>query len=244
MPLGRSACSAALLHKSVRVWLWQDIPPVRCAAPGQTRKEGFVMKLVLASGSPRRSELLRAAGYEFEVCPSGANEDIAPVPPRLYTQALAEKKAAEVLARAGGGRVVVGADTVVFVGGRILGKPLDGADAVRMLELLSGRAHEVFTGVSVAAPDGTETFCERTVVQFFPLNRGMIARYVATGQPLDKAGAYGIQGPGSLLVERIEGDYYNVMGLPIGRLSRILETKFGILPVPRGAADANNLQNQ
>lgn len=196
------------------------------------------MKLVLASGSPRRSELLRAAGYDFDVVPSGAGEDIAPLPPRPYTRALAEKKAAEVLRRVGGGRVVVGADTVVFVGGRILGKPLDGTDAVRMLELLSGREHEVFTGVAVVSEGTAETFCERTVVRFFPLTRALIAHYVATGEPLDKAGAYGIQGPGSLLVQGIEGDYYNVMGLPVGRLARMLQTKYGILPSAR-----NYLQN-
>ena len=119
---------------------------------------------------------------------------------------------------------VIGADTVVSIDGEILGKPHDEADAWRMLELLSGRTHSVFTGVAVISNGKLTTFAEETRVTFFPLDDREIARYIAAGEPFDKAGAYGIQGAGALLVKGIEGDYYNVMGLPAGRLYRLLKS--------------------
>ena len=119
---------------------------------------------------------------------------------------------------------VIGADTVVSIDGEILGKPHDEADAWRMLELLSGRTHSVFTGVAVISNGKLTTFAEETRVTFFTLDDREIARYIAAGEPFDKAGAYGIQGAGALLVKGIEGDYYNVMGLPAGRLYRLLKS--------------------
>ena len=118
--------------------------------------------------------------------------------------------------------IVIGADTVVAVDGKILGKPKDKADAKCMLRLLSGKTHSVFSGVTVIKNKTAHTFCEETKVTFFPLSDDEIESYVNTGEPLDKAGAYGIQGKGALLVEKIDGDYYNVVGLPIGKLNRLL----------------------
>lgn len=187
------------------------------------------MGLILASGSPRRNEILRTAGYAFEIVPSGADENIAPCAPGDYAAALAEKKAREVLARRPGD-VVLGADTVVHLDGRILGKPRDEAQAEQMLAMLSGRVHEVYTGVSVVSQNAHESFYERTAVRFFSLTREEILAYVQTGEPMDKAGAYGIQGRGALLVEGIDGDFFNVMGLPVARLARVLEKRFHIRP--------------
>ncbi|HEX3026603.1 MAG TPA: Maf family protein [Clostridia bacterium] len=190
------------------------------------------MKLILASSSPRREEILRNAGYEFEVIPSRVDENLPePLPPEETVTRLAVLKAGEIFSQYPDA-VVLGADTVVSVGGKILGKPKDEQDAAGMLEKLSGRTHEVFSGVALMADGRRESFAEKSQVCFYPLGQELIKRYTATGEPLDKAGAYGIQGFGSLLVREITGDYYNVMGLPVARLGRALEN-FGITPLWR-----------
>ncbi len=191
--------------------------------------------LVLASGSPRRAELLRVAGIPFAVAPAPEVEHahaalVAPLraDPARYAAALAEAKAGAVAARCPG-RLVLGADTVVVLDGELLEKPDDAAHAERMLARLQGRAHLVHTAIALlggrAAPRvvGTET----TRVEFLPLDAGAIRRYVATGEPLDKAGAYGIQGYGALMVRRVEGCYFNVMGLPLARLGSALREALG-----------------
>lgn len=179
--------------------------------------------LILASRSPRRKELLALVTDQFIVRPA-EGEEIAD--PRLsaarFVTALSEAKAREISANAPSD-AVIGADTVVSFGKEILGKPRDTADAIRMLTLLSGKTHSVFTGVTVIANGNARSFTEETRVTFFPLTDGEIKRYAESGEPLDKAGAYGIQGAGALLVRGIEGDYYNVMGLPVGRLYRLLK---------------------
>lgn len=171
--------------------------------------------LILASRSPRRAELLAAAGFTFEVLAVDVDETPrVGESPRDYVERLAVEKAQAVAARRPG-EVVLGADTTVVVDGRILEKPRDAADAAAMLRALSGRAHEVLTGVAVVAPGRTRTGVESTLVWFDPLSDEEIARYVASGEPLDKAGAYGIQGLASRFIPRIEGSYTNVVGLPV-----------------------------
>lgn len=178
--------------------------------------------LILASRSPRRKELLSLLTEDFTVRPAEGEENADPrLSPDRYVTALSEAKAREI-ARSAPNAPVLGADTVVAFGGEILGKPRDRADAVRMLSLLSGNTHSVYTGVTVLVNGEAHSFAEETRVTFFPLTAEEIERYTDSGEPFDKAGAYGIQGKGALLVERIEGDYYNVMGLPVGRLSRLL----------------------
>jgi septum formation protein len=179
------------------------------------------LPLVLASSSPRRAELLRRAGYEFTAAPADLDE--TPYPgeaPDVYVRRLAVEKAAAVDAAHPGG-VVLGADTTVVVDGEILGKPADAADAVAMLTRLQGRAHEVLTGVAVVGPAGVESAVARTEVWFAAMTPEEIASYVATGEPMDKAGAYGIQGPASCYVTRIDGSHPNVMGLPVDVVHRL-----------------------
>lgn len=172
--------------------------------------------LVLASASPRRSEILRGAGIEFSVRPAHVDEAVREgEPARDYARRLAEAKARSVHRR---GETVLGADTVVVLDGALLGKPADEADARRMLRMLSGREHEVLTGICLLSDRETLTAVESTKVKFLELGDGEIDAYVATGEPLDKAGAYGIQGAASKFIERIEGCYFNVVGLPIARV--------------------------
>ena len=180
--------------------------------------------LILASMSPRRKELMSRICGCFEVVPSRITERAAGnLTPSEYVSSLADEKASEVA-----GRFphcwVVGADTAVAVGGRILGKPKGDAEAADMLRMLSGRAHSVFTGVALIAPDGRKTVCcEETRVFFRTLTEADIKAYVLLGECGDKAGAYAIQGAGALLAERIEGCYFNVVGLPLARLSAMFE---------------------
>ncbi|HIS79046.1 MAG TPA: septum formation protein Maf [Candidatus Caccousia stercoris] len=185
--------------------------------------------LYLASASPRRKELLTLAGYSFTVLPANADET-APLglSPRETAGLLARRKAEavqalpEFSALQKPGDVILAADTVVDLGGKILGKPKDREDAKRTLLSLSGRRHSVHTGFCVLA--GAKKMCgvESTAVEFYPLTQEEIETYLDTGEPMDKAGAYGIQGRGALFVRRISGDYYTVVGLPIARVDRIL----------------------
>ena len=177
-------------------------------------------KIILASASPRRRELLAQAGFEFEVVTSDVDEVIDPsLTPEKLVMSLARQKAQAVAADYSG-CAVIGVDTVVVLDSRVLGKPTDEADAVRMLESLSGRTHEVYTGVCIAFGGETHSFFECTRVKFCELDGEQIKAYVATGEPMDKAGAYGIQGKGCVLVEGIEGDYFNVVGFPVSRFCR------------------------
>jgi septum formation protein len=176
------------------------------------------MRLILASASPRRQELLRTAGFEVEVRPSFIEEVVRPgESPEDFARRAATDKALGVAAAAPPDALVLGADTVVVAGGEILGKPADAADATRMLRALSGATHRVITGVClVSAPDRVEAVrSETTLVTFRQLDEKETADYVASGEPFDKAGAYGIQGLASKFVTRLEGCYFNVVGLPV-----------------------------
>ncbi len=177
------------------------------------------MRVVLASGSPRRRELLADAGLSFEVMVSPADEiHDAAIPLEELCERNAELKAAAVAAREPGA-AVIGADTLVWIDGTPLGKPRDMAEARGMLRLLAGRTHTVCTGVCVVFPGGrAERFHELTRVRFRPLDEARITEYFEKANPLDKAGAYGIQENGELLVEGIEGAYDNVMGLPVAKV--------------------------
>ncbi len=176
--------------------------------------------LILASASPRRRELLRRAGLRFRVRPSHADETALPgETPRRHVRRLAQEKARAVWRP---GEYVLGADTIVVIDNRILGKPRDARDAARMLRLLSGRSHRVLTGVCLLTPAGARTEVAETRVWFRRLTRREIAEYVASGEPLDKAGAYAIQGLASRFVERIDGCYANVVGLPVARVYGLL----------------------
>ena len=180
------------------------------------------MDIVLASGSPRRKELLGTLGLEFSVVPAN-DEEIAPegAGPAETVMVLSRAKAAEV-AKSYPESLVIAADTVVWAEDRILGKPKSEAEAKAMLHMLSDNTHEVYTGVTLMLGDKEVVGAECTKVFFRRLTDAEIDRYVATGEPMDKAGAYGIQGKGRLLVRGIEGDFYTVMGLPISRLYREL----------------------
>ncbi|MEQ2439863.1 Maf family protein [Solibaculum intestinale] len=181
------------------------------------------MALILASASPRRRELLERAGLSFACIPARGEEIIQKgTRPEQAALTLAQQKALEV-AKARPLDTVIGADTIVVLDGMIMGKPRDEADAVRMLTLLSGREHLVLTGVCVVNKGHAHSFVQQTKVKFYPLAPAKIRAYVRTGEPMDKAGAYGIQEKGMALVEGIEGDFFNVMGLPIARLLRLLE---------------------
>lgn len=178
--------------------------------------------LVLASRSPRRAELLRRLGLEFEIVPATIDESyVDHEMPATHAERLAREKALAV-GESRPGALVLGSDTIVIIDSDVLGKPRSEAEAMEMLQRLSGREHEVFTGVAVVAESGTYSAVERVRVRFRRLDRAERAAYVATGEPFDKAGAYGIQGYGSALVETITGDYFAVMGLPIVQTLRLL----------------------
>jgi septum formation protein len=186
------------------------------------------MNLILASASPRRAEILRNAGFEFTVMPADADESqLSGEAPGAYVRRLAETKARVIrdsVASSASAGFVIGADTAVVVGNELLAKPLDAVDARRMLKLLSGRTHEVLTGIAVAPlPSGAiATEVETTRVTFLRLSENEIEQYIATGEPFDKAGGYGIQGLAGKFISRIEGCYFNVMGLPVSRLWQML----------------------
>ncbi len=173
-------------------------------------------KLVLASGSPRRAEILERAGWPHEIIVAGIDETVLPnEDAAAYVQRLARSKAEAVASRLEEG-LVLGADTTVVVANQILGQPVDEADARRMLRLLNGKWHDVLTGVAVVRVGGeTRVGYQTTRVRFAEMSEHEIDWYVATGEPFGKAGAYGIQGKASLFIEEIEGDYFNIMGLPI-----------------------------
>lgn len=185
-------------------------------------------EVILASASPRRRELLGQIGINFRIQVSEVEERIGAVGPDEAVRELSAQKAEAVMAQLAQkeGSLVIGADTVVSCDGVILGKPVDAEDAKRMLRLLSGRSHEVYTGVTLLHGENREryTFAERTVVHFAPMTEEEISDYVATGDPMDKAGAYGIQGICARYITGIEGDYNNVVGLPVGRLYQELKT--------------------
>ena len=183
------------------------------------------MKLILASASPRRAELLRDAGMPFIVISSAVDETPFPgEPPQDHVLRLANAKAELVAARAIGPAIVIAADTIVLLEGHILGKPRSSDDARHMLEKLSGRTHSVLTGVAlIRLPDAeSRTFVETTQVHFARLSSEEISRYLATGEPHDKAGAYAIQGRAGRYILRIEGCFFNVVGLPLARLQHAL----------------------
>lgn len=180
-------------------------------------------KIILASGSPRRRELLEKAGVSFEVRPGSGEEKITRKKPELIVQELSLAKAMSAAKESEEeGTVVIGADTIVVHQGRILGKPSSPEDSVRTLMELQGDTHQVYTGVAVLVrkKNGWQTlnFAERTDVTFYPISREEIVSYVKTGEPADKAGSYGIQGEFGIYVKEIHGDYFNVVGLPIPRL--------------------------
>lgn len=176
--------------------------------------------IVLASSSPRRIELLNTAGLDFQVCPAQGEEYLDPaLLPEEAAVEVARAKALEIAARYPED-CVIGADTIVVAGGEILGKPKDKAHAAEMLRALSGRTHVVLTGVCLLKGGEERCFCQSTEVEFYPLTDDEIDAYVDSGEPMDKAGAYGIQGLGCVLVKGIRGDYFNVMGFPVARVVR------------------------
>jgi septum formation protein len=183
-----------------------------------------VKPLILASNSPRRKDLLRQIGVDFSIDPADVDESVLPnESPEGYAVRVALEKARVSAARAGAG-IVIAADTIVVLNDEILGKPVNAEDAERMLTLLSGKAHSVITGLAVmdAATGRALTRTSLTRVWFRSLSQQEIASYVATGEPLDKAGAYGIQERGAVFVERIDGCYFNVVGLPLSLLMGLL----------------------
>ena len=188
------------------------------------------MRLILASASPRRAELLTAAGYAFEVMGTSVDETPATgESPAAYTLRVALDKAHAVTKQPGApsivrDAVVLAADTEVVVDGRILGKPADPEDAARMLRLLSGRVHEVLTALAVLKDDAERTDVVRTSVSFVRLDNEDISWYVASGEPMGKAGGYAIQGLGARFVDRIDGSWANVVGLPIHRVAELVKS--------------------
>lgn len=201
-------------------------------------------KLILASASPRRKELLQQIGAEFQIFPAEGEEVVTGTEPEQVVLDLSRQKAEEVAERlkesecefekkqkAGEeesreGKIILGADTVVALDGEILGKPQNRADAVKMLQMLSGSVHSVFTGVTLILQrkesEEVISFYEETKVFMYPMTEAEITAYVDTGEPLDKAGAYGIQGKGAVYIEKIAGDYNNVVGLPLAKIYQIL----------------------
>lgn len=181
-------------------------------------------QLILASGSPRRKEILEQVGMTFKVIPSQVEEVITKEIPAEIVMELSRQKAMDVYMQLGDESVIVlGADTVVAYDGKILGKPKDKQEAKEMLSMLSGQKHFVYTGVTLVTNKEKKTFYEETIVEFYPLSEGEIEAYIASGESMDKAGAYGIQGKAAAFIKGICGDYYNVVGLPIASVMRNLQ---------------------
>jgi len=187
------------------------------------------MNIILASQSPRRQELMKRITEDFSVCVPDCDESLpAGIAPLCAVRLLAEKKARAALRMWEDGDhtgeyCIIGADTVVDVDGQILGKPTDAYDAEQMLWLLSGRTNTVHTGLAVLSPLGERITAVSTEVDFYPLTEEEISRYIATGEPMDKAGSYGIQGSAALFIKGIRGDYYNAMGFPVSTLYQLME---------------------
>lgn len=173
--------------------------------------------IILASASPRRKEILELADLKFDVMPSDAQEITTKTAPNEVVMELASIKAKDIYKKSEKQSMIVGADTVVAYQGQILGKPTDEADAKRMLTMLSGQTNEVYTGVCIIEDGKTKTFYEETKVTFYEISDEQIDHYIKTGEPMDKAGSYGIQGKAAVFIKGIEGDYYNVVGFPIAR---------------------------
>ena len=179
------------------------------------------MQLILASASPRRRELLSSFGIPFQIRVADIDETMDPEKPP-FDEVGRVSRAKALAVEAENTDLVIAADTIVVCAGKVLGKPKTQAEAVSMLQLLSGRDHQVMTGVTVRRGASCETFTDVTDLHFRPLSDREIRRYVASGEPMDKAGAYGIQGGAALFCEKMDGDYYNVMGLPVCRLWQTL----------------------
>ena len=188
--------------------------------------------LILASASPRRRQLLQMLGLEFEARPQLCREQSQSRDPADYVTDIALQKAQSAQAQAGPEDWILAADTAVCLDGQILGKPTDLEDARRMLALLGGKIHQVHTGLCLLRGQRIWRWQERTDVEFYPLSQQLICWYISTGEPMDKAGAYGAQGLGALLVKGVQGDFYNVMGLPMASLVRVLQQAgFGFEPM-------------
>ena len=182
------------------------------------------MELILASASPRRKELLQQAGFTFKVTASGVPEVRSPgESPIAFVTRLAREKAQDVASKSDASVIVIGADTVVVCDEEVLGKPADAADAKRMLRLLAGRTHQVITGVCVLSGEVVELAAEVTMVQMLTISAQEIEDYVASGEPMDKAGAYAIQGHAARWIPRIQGCYFNVVGLPLSLVTAMIE---------------------
>lgn len=183
------------------------------------------MRIILASGSPRRKELMEMLGFkDMEIIPAKGEEKIDPsLAPAELVEALAVQKASEVAEKRNKDDLIIGADTVVFHNGRVMGKPHSEKEAIDMLRELSGNVHEVYTGVCLIRDGRIRAKHEMSRVHFRKLTEAEIWAYIKTGEPMDKAGAYGAQGLGALLVKGIEGDFFNVMGLPVCMLGEMLK---------------------
>ncbi|WP_337759620.1 Maf family protein [Anaerotignum faecicola] len=185
-----------------------------------------MMELILASASPRRKELLEKIGLPFTVQPAKGEERITQKSPAAVVMELSRQKAEEIAAAQTEDCIIIGADTVVAKGEKIMGKPKDAADAKQMLRSIADDCHQVYTGVTLirtGAHPQSVTFQEKTDVFLYPISDAELDAYIASGDPMDKAGAYGIQGDFAIYVKRIAGDYYNVVGLPIGRVYQELK---------------------
>ena len=191
----------------------------------QCNKED-IMKLILASASPRRKELLAKTGLSFDIIPAKGEETITKTIPAEVVMELSLQKAKEIADMQTEDCIIIGADTIVAKGDTIMGKPKDEADAFRMLDMISDDCHQVYTGVTIIRTGEqaeTLTFAEKTDVYLYPISEKDIWAYIESGDPMDKAGAYGIQGDFAVHVKGIQGDYYNVVGLPIGRVYQALQ---------------------
>lgn len=184
-------------------------------------------RFILASASPRRSEILEKAGLEFEIIVSDADEAVEEKMSAKDFVATVAKRKADAVSKLHKNAVILGCDTIVVSNGEILQKPKDEADAIDMLSRLSGNVHQVLTGVCVTDGEKETVFVNETLVEFYQLSLETIKNYVNTKEPMDKAGSYGIQAIGSLLVKRIDGDYFSVMGLPVAQTARVL-AEFGV----------------